>query len=340
MELRELKFLYLEGTQIDDENYGLLLSELPNIANITFFKDSADVFRHIAEERLDTITHLSGSSQGIDTLKQKCPNTTSITLYKFRRDLSGLAAFDSLRSLGIFHHHYGRSNLVVVLRGIGHRLTDLTLSDVINISVQDIITLCPSLANLSLVRCSFLCFKANSPLHSRLPHFRNLINLNIVGSLIYSPDVSFIQYYVSLKRIHLQEISIFTVKFVRKILNLGTFRQLEVFQISEGWPGALTLKALLLLLQHCIRLKHVESLRCCPRLNRFIIEKLARGLSSQNLDLSIKWWQKFYIIQTYFTGSPLLFKWKLKIVIRTAIAAQHIWSSTWRWFSVYATLIS
>jgi hypothetical protein len=46
--VRKLKFLNLERTRIDDEHYGLLLSELPNIANITFEHKEASILRHIS----------------------------------------------------------------------------------------------------------------------------------------------------------------------------------------------------------------------------------------------------------------------------------------------------
>jgi hypothetical protein len=91
-EARKLKVLDPEGTEIDDEHYGLLLSELPNTANI-FWRNEASILHHIAVERLDTITHVSGYIQDINSLTHKCPNTTNITMFPFTSDLSGLTAF-------------------------------------------------------------------------------------------------------------------------------------------------------------------------------------------------------------------------------------------------------
>jgi hypothetical protein len=56
-EARKLKFLNLGRTRINDEHYGLLLSELPNVANITIWRNEASILGHITVERLDTITH-------------------------------------------------------------------------------------------------------------------------------------------------------------------------------------------------------------------------------------------------------------------------------------------
>jgi hypothetical protein len=53
---RELKFIDLYDTGIDDEHYVLLLSELPNVANITIRGKGTSILRHITVEKFDTIT--------------------------------------------------------------------------------------------------------------------------------------------------------------------------------------------------------------------------------------------------------------------------------------------
>jgi hypothetical protein len=75
----------LEGTEIDDECYGMLLSELPNIANITFRQNEASLLRHIAVEILDTIALVSGDLEDIDTVTHKCTNTPNITMCQIAR---------------------------------------------------------------------------------------------------------------------------------------------------------------------------------------------------------------------------------------------------------------
>jgi hypothetical protein len=67
------------------------------------------------------------------------------------------------------------------MRDIGHtsRLTDIKLTDVMDVNLQDITTLCPSLENLSLFTCSFL--RVNTQFDPRLPHVRSLIKLKIDG---------------------------------------------------------------------------------------------------------------------------------------------------------------
>jgi hypothetical protein len=287
MELRGLKFLDLCGTQIDDEHYGLILTELPNIANIKSRGNENSILRHITMKSLDTITHLSGSFQDIEVLIQKCPNTTNIELLQNCRDLSRLTAFNALRVLKIVSIDYGKSNLNAVLRDIGHRLTELNLIRVKNLDLQDIIILCPSLEDLSLIDCTCLYLNTNKPFDPQLPHFRNLIYLVIEGTLDHRVDFGYIRYYISLKTIYLGCAKILTVEFVRGILNLGTYKQLEVFRIEEYCPQYLNERALQLLIMHCPLLKRVE-LSSCQDLPPNPFREIKRQILLQNLDLKFK----------------------------------------------------
>jgi hypothetical protein len=290
MELRELKCLNVQGTGIDDEHYAMILSELPNIASIRFWQNEASILSHITLERLDTITHISGSVLDINTLIQKCPNTTNITLSSNFGDLSGLATLNALRVLKFYDLDYGGSNLTAVMRRIGRSLTDLNVFQGTSVNLEEIITLCPSLVNLSLRSCSFLDLNVNQPFDDpQMPHFKNLIFLNIDNFSRESATIfSFIRYYVSLKTIHLRHINFFTVDFVREILTLGTFKQLEVLQLKEELPGAVTIEALRMLIGHCPLLQCIKGMRSCPRFNSHLIRQLKDEIKSQNFDLEIE----------------------------------------------------
>jgi hypothetical protein len=179
IELTEIKWLNLKGTRIDDEKYGFIISKLPNIVNITFWDNESSVLFHSLVETLDTITHISGSFNEMDAASQMCPNTTNITFryfysrtYENFRDLSRLTALSALRALEIYGGSYYEFHWRAALRGIGHRLQDLTLIECSGVNLQVIVTLCPSLVNLSLIQCPVL--HLNTPLNPQLPHFRNL----------------------------------------------------------------------------------------------------------------------------------------------------------------------
>jgi hypothetical protein len=98
---RKLTFLILDRTGIDDEHYGLLLSELPNVANIIVRRNEASILRHIPVERLDTITHAKSYIQNIVTDEQMGCNRSIGDIDRIMVDLSGLSAFNALRILEI-----------------------------------------------------------------------------------------------------------------------------------------------------------------------------------------------------------------------------------------------
>jgi hypothetical protein len=180
--VRKLRFLNVSGTNIDDEHYGLLLSESPNIGNVTFERSVRSLLRHFAVERLVTITRVRILGRYISSAP----------------DVSDLTVFNALRALEFHLLDYGSSNIKTVLQGLGHRLTDLTLDACNDVDLQDIITLCPSLVNLSLTRCSVLNLNSGILFDFQLPHFRNLINLEISDGLRNPGDINFIQYYNTL----------------------------------------------------------------------------------------------------------------------------------------------
>jgi hypothetical protein len=293
IELTEIKWLKLQGTRIDDKKYGFIISKLPNIANIIIAHNESSVLFHAGVETLDTITHISGCFHEVDAISQKCPNTSNITLSSFSslflanfRDLSRLKAFNALRALEIYGECNYESHWRAVLKGIGHRLQDLTLIAFSGVNLQDIVTLCPSLVNLSLIGSPG--FHLNTPLNPQLPHFRNLINLKVEHTSRRPVDFRYIRYFVNLETIHLTAVNVFTVEFLREIKNLGTFKQLEVFRVAEHAPGALTMEALELLIGYCPLLKRIEGLRHCPKLNRQLIYGLKREILKLNFDLLIE----------------------------------------------------
>jgi hypothetical protein len=291
---RKLYFLDLNGTEIDDEHYGMLLSELPNISNITFRQMESSILRHIAVESLDTITHVKGYIPDIDTVTHKFPNITNITMCPFPRYMSGLTTLNVSRNLEICSLDYVRSNFKAVLQSVGHRLTDLELSHVHRVDLQDIITLCPSLISLSLIQCTFLYLHSDTPLDPQLPHFRNLINLLICSHREY-PDIRYFRYYVNLKTINFLHTRRFTVEFVTEILNLGTYKQLEVLRLAENLPEAITAKALELLIGHCPLLKRIELVGITGRRLKYVFGELKHRILLQNFDLKFKLKDKIVI---------------------------------------------
>jgi hypothetical protein len=288
MELKKLKFLDLRVTRIDVKHYGLILSHLPHIGNVCYNVYVHDVLAHITAEKLDSITHIRGSFQNFHALSQKCPNTTNISLCCICTKLTGLTAFSALRVLEIVRLPYDTTEMSAVLLDIGSRLTDLKLREVGEINLHEIVTLCPSLLNLSLTNCSDSHSDHNAPFDCQLLHFRNLLNLEIINYGEYRVCESFIRNYINLKTIYLENVSVFTDELVREIVRLGTLTQLEVLHIEECPLGALTEEGLQLLIRHCPLLKRIEGLSRAPNLKDCFIKHLNIQMLEQNFDLVFK----------------------------------------------------
>jgi hypothetical protein len=180
LRLSKLQYLNLQGTQVDNTHYGLLLSQLPDIADIRFRTRADDILDHINVDTLPKITHAYCCGTNNNMLVQRCPKIRKLELNPPAGNLSRLTALTELRALEISHGDYVTSNLNAVLTGIGPNLIQLKLDSIKNVNLRDIVTFCPSLNILVLFQCRYLPLKANAPLDPQLLHFRNLISLKIV----------------------------------------------------------------------------------------------------------------------------------------------------------------
>jgi hypothetical protein len=265
----------------------MLLSQLPKIADLRIQRPNDDILQHITLNAVNTITHVYGHVRDINLLIQKCPNTRKFALDSPDIDLSGVTAWNNLRSLEISLGDCANIQLNAVLTGVGRKLTDLKLVMICDIDVQNIITLCPSLRNLTLLMCLTLPPNADTPLNPQLLHFKNLISLQIQKHYRDETDYSYIQHYVNLEKIDLSWMDIFTDEFMSEVVSRGTLANLEECYIIETMEGVMTFEVLRQLIHYCSHLKlfgHTESLR---RLDRENIEELKREMLLGNFDIDI-----------------------------------------------------
>jgi hypothetical protein len=82
--------------------------------------------------------------------------------------------------------------------------------------------------------------------------------------------------------------SSFTVEFVREVLNLGTYRELEVLRVQEIEPHLINEKALELLIGHCPLLKRIELVGSGASGAEYVFGNLKRQILLQNFDLKFK----------------------------------------------------
>jgi hypothetical protein len=287
LRLTKLEFLNVDGTQIDKQQYALLLSKLPNIANIRFSREEDSLLDHIAVRNLNKITQVYGSPGDMVILMQKCRYITILDLYTIPRNLLFVIFLTKLRNLEITNADYGASKLNAVVMGVGSRLTELTLSLISNVDLQDILRMCVSLRSLVLLLCSFLPTIADTQIDTQLSHFRSLVSLKIEMESRDETHHDYIGYYINLEKINLNSVNIFTEEFVREILRRGTLSNLKEFYISETRDGAFTFEAAKLLIDHCSHLRKLGYLVQCPRFTSELIHRLENENLQQNFDLEI-----------------------------------------------------
>jgi hypothetical protein len=287
LRLRKLQFLNLFGTQIDNTHYGLLLSQLPQIADIRFRNTEDDILHHITLDTLNTITNAYGFVTDIGMLVRTCPNIRNLELHLTDRDLSGLITLTQIRDLTISFGDYLICHLNAVLTGIGAQLTELKMRLVTCVNLHDILTLCPALEILELSFCEYLPRNADTPFNPQLPHFGNLISLRIGKLCNDQTDYRFIRCYVNLEIIFLFAVDIFTEEFMREVVNRGTLANLTECYIHETLQEGMTFEALQILIQHCSYLKVFGYTNTLVRLSTENVLELRRQMLLNNFDLDI-----------------------------------------------------
>jgi hypothetical protein len=103
----------------------------------------------------------------------------------------------------------------------------------------------------------------------------------------YPISFAFISHYVSVKTVELKFTEDFD-RFLREILNLGTYKQLEVLRLQRTGFRLINKKPLELLIEHCPLLKRIEFVGTTNASERYILKELKRQILQKNFDLTIK----------------------------------------------------
>jgi hypothetical protein len=77
-------------------------------------------------------------------------------------------------------------------------------------------------------------------------------------------------------------------RFVREILYLGTYKQLELLRVQETDPRSINKKALELLIGHCPLLKRIELVGTAGASGEYDLEEFKNQIALQNLNIKLK----------------------------------------------------
>jgi hypothetical protein len=287
MNLRKLECMDLTDTSISSHSCAVLLSELPSISNIVMKGMMDYVLDHISKEKLCMITQFTGYVNNISILAQKYPNITKAVLYPYNRNLRNLTALTRLVNLTIKQGNYDICNLNAVLIGMGHRLNELCLQDVYNVNMADVVQSCSSLKSLVLKGCIFVPLTESAILDTDLPQYRSLIQLKLICNYGSQNAFRHLRHYVNLEVFECTGLGIVTGHFLEDAIRQGAFRNIVRFWVEDTWNGALTMRSVELMLQHCDSMRELGHLSSWRLISKFQYSDLIKRIREFNIDLLI-----------------------------------------------------
>jgi hypothetical protein len=245
------------------------------------------MFSFISKEKLYMITEFKGFIHDIYTVTEKCPYLTTVEVYPLNYDLTILTTLTRLVNLKITIGNSDSFNLNAVLIGMGQRLKELHLCFVGNVNMTHIVTLCSSLKRLNLQECTFVPFNENSIIDTDLPHYRSLIELKLMDNSPHQMDFRHLRHYVNLQLLECHGVDVLTHDFFDEAMRQGSFRNILRFCVLESGVGALTMRTVELLLQHCENLREIGYLKTWSLLSQSQCTELIKRIRIMNIDVRI-----------------------------------------------------
>jgi hypothetical protein len=287
LQLNNLSDVNLLWTSVASESYALLISVLPEIANIKWSLPICNVLNGVDRESLETINYIRGPVCDTNILTRMCPNIIILILLCVDVDLSSLTALDGLVDVRIEQAHYEQSNMDVLLTGIGHRLDQLHLRDVDNVHMTDIVTLCSSLRVLVLDHCTYIPTDPNTLMWSDISHFQNVNVLDIYDISVSDVYNLHLGYYVNLDTFVCVGVHVLSDGFMDQAVKNGAFRNIKHFEVDGTETGDLSMDTVWLLLDNCERLKTLGRLATWRLVTAENVLDLESRVLSENIDLTI-----------------------------------------------------
>jgi hypothetical protein len=268
LKLKNLVYLNIVDTSITANAYVSVLSELPEVENISWTSRSKPVdviLKSIAKDRLSSVKSIMGYLRNALILIQKCQFISKLSLFCAKCDLSELQYLIALTDLTIVNSNYSVILLSAVLRGVGPRLIRLQLSGVTDVSFNTVTYHCSHLQTLEMIDCHFN-ISCHSSLDPQLLHFQNMEFLTLRENGIFVDFNLYLTCYVHLERFTASNIAQLDDAAVYFIVTNKGFQKLKVF--SAHHCGHLTIKSAVLLIENCRNLSQIGGVGTWPDINK------------------------------------------------------------------------
>jgi hypothetical protein len=282
LKLRHLQNLNVAGTSVLNNGYRALLSGLPEVQNIVWFRPIDPVLTNLTE-CFHLVTRFAGMIANAELLVQKCPNINELTLLSATEDASDLGELRSVSKLKIILGSCIVMRFSVLIESLGTNLTALEMNQAGDININNIINFCTVLNSLDISYCNTI----DTIIPDRnLAHFQNLKKLKlkkVSGTFDFN---TIFHMYVNLNEFHAAGMETVNETIVGQIVMAGGFRHLTKFVVhncaymSMGTPW--------LLVQNCPNLTEIGNYYTWPNVGTYELEMFLNLIRHNNLLLTFR----------------------------------------------------
>jgi hypothetical protein len=281
LKLRHLQNLNVAGTSVLSNGYQALLSGLPVIQDIIWFRSIDPVLMNLTG-CLDSVTTFVANIQSAELVVHKCPNITELTLLRTTEDMSGLRELRSLSKLRMIGGIWFFMNFNLVIRSLGANLTALEIHKVQDINIDEIFNSCTVLSSID--------FKYCHTRHTEIPdrnlaHFQNLKKLKLQSNTQTFYFGSILHKYVNLNEFHAADMSVINETLIWQIIMTFGFAHLTKFVVDDC--GYMSMDMAWLLVQSCPNLTELGKIYTWSAVRTDEIETFSDFVRDNNLSLTV-----------------------------------------------------
>jgi hypothetical protein len=281
LKLRHLLTLNLANTSVSRNSYKALLSGLPEIQNVTWFRPIDPVLRNLTTN-LPSVTTFTGNISDAELLVHKCPNITELTLLFIIEDITDLGKLNSVATLSIHGGNCIAIRLNIVITILGPTLAVLKLNHVRNINISDLIEFCDVLSSLNISSCHVIY---GGMLDPELPHFQNLKELRLSHNWGPFDFCSVLHLYVNLNVLRVVGMEQVTSTSISRTVTAGGLRHVTEFFVN--FCGDMSMDTVWLLLQNCPGLTELGNINGWSHVTEDEMEMFLNFLKNNNLSLVV-----------------------------------------------------
>jgi hypothetical protein len=281
LKLRNLLSLNVAGTSVSTNSYVTLLSGLPEIRNVIWFRPIDPVLRKLTA-CLPSVAEFVGRISDAKLLVQKCPNIRELVLHSFAEDISDFGELRRVAVLSVFGCCWNLIRFSYVIRALGTTLTNLEMRNVENINMEDLSNYCTVLHSLTITYSHIIYTETFNP---ELPHFRNLKELRLRRNWGPFDFSSILHLYVNLNVLSIVGMEQVTDAFITKIVSAGGLRNVTEFIVD--YCGYLSIDSALLVMLKYPNLTKLGNTDSWPGVTDAQMVILLNYIKCNNLALTI-----------------------------------------------------